>query len=400
MIGNFPPPFGGVPCHVEQVSAYLAGRGWDVHVLSGGTSGTERRDGVTIYKPSYGRKLLAWARARNRRRFDAWAHGGSFKRERRAEWRRYTIYAELARRIVERHGIGLVASYNALSYGVVGSALAEEYGLPHVMTVFGELYKNEPLCRRNIEFLKEVFGRASTVLSCSNHCAASVARLGINVPVSAMTYGIDVDHFAKAGNSAADSKAAFLRDLREGTTKLAVFVGRIDAEMGVDVFLAAARMLIDELPELGFIVAGQRGNEYSDVEAFCRQFKGRAVMLADVPYEDLPKVYRAADVVAVPTVGDRTCSSLAAMEAMAAGKPVVASAIGGIPEIIDDGRTGVLVPAADAPALRDALRKVLSNADFADKIGREGEAEAKRRFGHTRVNAETERVFARMLSNA
>ena len=61
IIGNYPPPFGGVPRHIEYLAPFLVKRGWKVHILSGGSTGTENKEGFTVYKPTKEEKLKAIA---------------------------------------------------------------------------------------------------------------------------------------------------------------------------------------------------------------------------------------------------------------------------------------------------------------------------------------------------
>jgi glycosyltransferase involved in cell wall biosynthesis len=94
--------------------------------------------------------------------------------------------------------------------------------------------------------------------------------------------------------------------------------------------------------------------------------------------DDVPAVTAALDVAVLPSY--REAQGLSILEAMALSRPVVASAVGGIPEMIDDGRTGLLVPPRDPDALAKAITRVLSDHEFAEKIGRGGHDLVHERF--------------------
>ena len=94
--------------------------------------------------------------------------------------------------------------------------------------------------------------------------------------------------------------------------------------------------------------------------------------------DDVPAVTAALDVAVLPSY--REAQGLSILEAMALSRPVVASAVGGIPEMIDDGRTGLLVPPRDAGALAAAIVRLLSDAQFAARIGRAGHDLVHERF--------------------
>ena len=105
--------------------------------------------------------------------------------------------------------------------------------------------------------------------------------------------------------------------------------------------------------------------------------RGPVRMLSDVPRDSLSALYQLADCVLIPSVPDAgviEATSLSALEAMATGKPVIASSIGGLAELITDGRTGVLVPPGDAHAIAGAAVRILSDDAFAASIGKEARA--------------------------
>lgn len=138
------------------------------------------------------------------------------------------------------------------------------------------------------------------------------------------------------------------------TRPLVLTPARLDAQKGHDTLLEA----VAELPEALFLLAGD-GPERERLEARAAElgvgdrvrFLGRR--------EDVPQLLAACDVFALPSLYEG--SSLAVLEAMAAGIPVVSSAIGGTEELIEDGRSGLLVPPGDAAGLASALRRLLGD---------------------------------------
>jgi glycosyltransferase involved in cell wall biosynthesis len=111
--------------------------------------------------------------------------------------------------------------------------------------------------------------------------------------------------------------------------------------------------------------------------------------LETVSDDDLPRLYRSAHVFVLPSV-EWTCYGrhvrvsellgLSLLEAMASGTPVVASAVGGVPEIVRDGETGFLVPPGDVDALRDRLAEVLGNSRLARRLGDNAREHVIQRF--------------------
>lgn len=101
----------------------------------------------------------------------------------------------------------------------------------------------------------------------------------------------------------------------------------------------------------------------------------------------LREMYRACDVLVIPTLAD--CFSMAALEAMACGLPVVISAVGGIPEIVVDGETGMLITPGRGDSLLGALRAVLASPTAARRLGSAGRRRAEQRFDARRQAART-----------
>ena len=168
-----------------------------------------------------------------------------------------------------------------------------------------------------------------------------------------------------------------------------LFVGRLTPHKGVDRLIAA-------LPDGARLsIAGTGGHDprppergYPDL--LRRLAAGRDVrFLGAVPDRELPALYRSAAVVAVPSVhrtvyGTDVAVSellgLSTLEAMASGTPVVASRLGGLPELVADGETGHLVEPGDVAALRGRLTLVLGDPAAAHRLGKAARARAVERF--------------------
>jgi glycosyltransferase involved in cell wall biosynthesis len=175
----------------------------------------------------------------------------------------------------------------------------------------------------------------------------------------------------------------------QASRRSVLFVGRVTPHKGID-------RLIEALPAgVDLLVAGTAGHdpdppERDYPELLRRLAQGRSVrFLGAVPDDRLPALYRQSAVVAVPSV-DRTCYGrhivipellgLVVLEAMASGTPVVCSRIGGLPEIVEDGVTGLLVEPGDVAALRDALDRVLRDPALAARLSRNARERALERF--------------------
>jgi len=137
-------------------------------------------------------------------------------------------------------------------------------------------------------------------------------------------------------------------------------------QKAVDVALAAVARLTADHPQLRFLVVGD-GPERSRLEREADRLGAPALFLGRRSHEEIPDLLATMDVVVSSSSFEGT--PLAVLEWMAAAKPIVATAVGGIPSIIDDGEQGVLVPPADPAALAAALSRLLGDAGERRRLG-------------------------------
>jgi glycosyltransferase involved in cell wall biosynthesis len=390
LIGNYPPPYGGVPHHIERLTRYLADQGWECHVLAGGTTGNEKKGSIQIYKPTNLRKIVGLVRQLWRRRATDWRADSQIRKANPRFWLRHLIYADVGSEIMRKHEIKLISAYNLLTYGPVGGYLSNRFQVPLVMNIFGEIHKHSSM-NKGERYFANLLETADAVLSCSTHCGQSIRMLGSEKPFETIIYGIDTEHFSPAASSHL-GPASTSPDART-----VLFVGRLDREMGLDTFVALAQRLMSQDSTLRFVMVGQAGDYAQEALDASALTQGRMSVFPNVPYDALPDFYRSAHCLVVPTRGKRTCSSLAAMEAMATGTPVIAFAIGGVGEIVRHGTTGLLVPPEDIGALEVAVSELLANDELHKRLGAASLEYARAQFDEARTNTTIEERFLSVI---
>jgi len=165
----------------------------------------------------------------------------------------------------------------------------------------------------------------------------------------------------------------------EGAPKLAqgegylLFVGRLRIRKGVEVLLHAYHRLRESYPDLRLVVAGS-GEHRQNLEkvASSLDLAGSVEFLGARRPEEIPHLMAGASALVVPSIYEGM--PLVILEAMAAGLPVVASRVSGIPEVVIEGESGWLVPPEDIGALESALREVQDDPAEARRRGRVGRA--------------------------
>ena len=154
-----------------------------------------------------------------------------------------------------------------------------------------------------------------------------------------------------------------------------LFAGRITAYKGLDVLYAAAPRVAERIADVRFVVAGRATDGYVLPQPPALPNGGRIDVIAGhIPNDRLARLHAEATVVACP-YRDATQSGVI-LTAYAFGTPVVASAVGGLPEYVEDGTSGLLVPAGDAEALAEAIVRVLADRAIRERL-QEGAAAAR-----------------------
>jgi glycosyltransferase involved in cell wall biosynthesis len=228
-------------------------------------------------------------------------------------------------------------------------AVALTTGKPFVVQLWGT---DVELARRFRGFARRVLSRARLTICASNALADSARELGAR-KVRVIPSAVELPE--RVGEPAEPLEV--------------LFVGRLSPEKGILDLVQAA----DGIP---LTVAGD-GPLRDRVPG----------ALGFVPHHALPPLFERAAVVAVPS--HREGFGVACAEAMAHARPVVASAVGGLLDLVVDGETGVLVPPRDVPALREALERLLADADLRRRLGEAGRARVQERFSWPAVTDAT-----------
>jgi spore coat protein SA len=156
-----------------------------------------------------------------------------------------------------------------------------------------------------------------------------------------------------------------------------LFAGRLVPEKGVQVLLEAFARVLEVRPGVRLLLVGSSFFDEAPRTAHERALRAQAAGLGDavtftgfLPHEALARCYAEADAVVVPSVWAEP-SGLVVLEAMACGTCVIASRTGGIPELIEHGHNGLLVPPGDVAALAAAMLRTLDEAGTRTRLGRQ-----------------------------
>jgi len=245
-----------------------------------------------------------------------------------------------------------------LPTGPIGAAASALLGIPLVLFAHGsDLNRYAFSSRLRRALARWALRRASLVLAASSDLLRIAVELGSAADRSiVLPMGLDETLFPTSKPPSPAERAAARRELGlDPDRPLVLFVGDLTPEKGVPELVAA----LATLPERGLDIQAALLGDGPLLAALPES--PRRIVPGRVPQRALRGWYRAADLLVLPSHAEG--SPVTVMEARACGLPVVASRVGGIPDLVDDGVTGWLVPPRDGEALAAALDGLLRNPE-------------------------------------
>ena len=296
-------------------------------------------------------------------------------------------------RKLERHGIDTVVidePDDAIATGILAAYLADA----RADVIHNHMYRAEIVGTKAAIALGEAGHRrpwvmstvhSSRVRSCEDqeelrHLTASIDHLVVvsnaidqkvveegrtDAPRSLIYNGVDLDRYDH------QEPCCTLRDEygMEPDAPIVGVVGRLELEKGHPTLLEAWPLVLAEVPKAYLLIVGE-GSRLDALHAITQEQGIERHVIFTGRRDDIPAVTAAFDVAVLPSY--REAQGLTILEAMALSRPVVASNVGGIPEMVVDGVTGLLVPPHDPPALAAAIVRLINDHQLADMVARAG----------------------------
>jgi len=290
------------------------------------------------------------------------------------------------RRLMRRQRVDVVHSFLLFMncYGAVAAWLARRPMIAGVRGTSSDLASS-----RQVLAYRLACRLASRVTVVSEDLGRSVASV-LGVPASKMLItpnGVDSERFRPDE----EVRAAARQELGIPPQALLVgTVGRLEAVKAQADLVRAVAELSERLPDLHLLILGE-GSERGALESLARE-AGLATRVHLPGFrEEVERVLPALDVFVLPSLSEGMPNAL--LQAMAAGLPAVASDVGGNPEVLRVGETGLLVPAGDCYELARAIERLLTNRELAAKMGAAGRARVQREYSQVAFIRRHERLY-------
>jgi glycosyltransferase involved in cell wall biosynthesis len=283
--------------------------------------------------------------------------------------------------------------------GFLGRVAARLAGVPYVVhTYHGHILYGYygPLKNLLLRWLETFCGWLSTaIIAISAQVKDDLVRYGVAPAqkIHIIPLGLELDAFLNCEKH----RGKFRSELNVASDiPLIGIVGRIFPIKNHRLFLEAAAKVHTRVPHARFVIVGD-GILRADMEAYAKELNLTANVIFTGWRRDLTRIY--ADLTTLVISSDNEGTPVSAIEAMASGCAVVATRVGGLPDIITDGETGLLVPPQDSESLAAAILQLIQNSDQAKYLASNARELARQRFAHQRLIADMENFYLQLVKD-
>ncbi len=341
--------------HTQRWVRHFVQRGWDAHVISFRPGEIE---GATVH---YVDGFEAIGKAR------------------------YVVQARRVRALIESLHPDLLHALHLTSYGFLAGLSGFQ---PSIVSVWGTDVLEAPTVTPLHRWItRHALARAGAITATGARlAAATVPYAPKGKPIHIIPYGVDLERFAP--HPRAD---------RTGARITIGAVSRLSPEKGFAYLLRAVASLRDQGVELDVVLAGD-GPSRAALERLADELglREHVEFVGEIAHDDVPAVLQRLDIFAMPSTWEGF--GVSALEASAMELPIVASNIHGIPDVVLDGETGLLLPPADVGALADAIARLATDATLRRAMGVAGRAYVVREYRWQDNAALMERLYAEMTA--
>lgn len=300
--------------------------------------------------------------------------------------------------------------YDVAGVQDVFAALAsKEAGLLTALTVHGYMAREAiskgsvlPNSTEEAELLqaeKEAYMNADQVVTVDQRIKNYIKDL-TGVQATAIRNFIDVEAFQPNKTK----KKIYKEELGFKDSSNILFIPRrLTEKNGVIYPAMAMQSILEKFPETLLLYAGD-GEERSKIKKIAEEkhIENQVLLLGAVPHDKMQKYYSIADIVLIPSVfseGVEEATSIAALEAMGSGTPVIASGVGGLKEIIEDGKDGILVEEKSISALSNKVNLLLGDSELGQNLAVAAREKIEKDYSHITAAKKYAEIYERIWSH-
>lgn len=349
---DFLPNIGGIAAHVYELSKALVKQGNDVHVITLRRNFHEEKyqeiDGVKVYRIYYPRLKII----------------GFFV---------YLFIVRLKVKELFKNGESDIIHSHNIPDAMIASTFKN---IPRVETEHSSGFLEAIERGKHKRLYRRLLSQVDHVIGPSQELVDTFVKLGVErEKTSFIPNGVDLEKF----NPRIRGDEVRKKYEIEPDGKVILCPRRLDPKNGVKYLIKAMPHIVSNINNVRCLIVGD-GIEMEDLkrEAVELGVGDRVIFAGRVPNSEMPKYYAASDVVVLPSLKEAT--SIAGLEAMAMGRPLIGTKVGGIPQIIADGETGILAPPRKPEELAYTIVSLLNNNRKCDLMGLNARKRVEKEF--------------------
>lgn len=309
----------------------------------------------------------------------------------------YTISCLLrALRVIRLYGVETIVACWTVPQGFIAIFLKAITKRRVVISAFPvELSQAISRYKFLIPLLRITFNKADLIIANSHYTKNLITSLGIPSEKIYVSYpGVDTSRYSNVQNDNAREESGL------PNVPILLTVARLVKRKGTKYLVQAMPRILNRIPTAMLAIAGD-GPERCELEAEVRKLKldSNVIFFGKVTEDKLIRLYRTSDVFVLPAIvdldGNTEGLGVVLLEAMSMQKPVVASGVGGIPEVVVHGQTGMLVEPGNPEELANAVTYLLRNTQTSVKMGKKGRQRVEQIFDWNIIASD----FTKLLTN-
>lgn len=258
--------------------------------------------------------------------------------------------------------------------------------VPYLLT----LQEGDPIdyIKKKVRFVyplfKMIFTRADFIQAISNYLANWAMEMGVKCPVEVVPNGVDIIKF-----EAQSTKSEIIKNKNE---KILITTSRLVKKNGIGDVIDALQYLPENIK---FLILGNGLLEKELKTQVSRlKFQDRVIFLGHVDHKEMPKYLHSADIFIRPSLSEGMGNSF--VEAMAAGLPVIATPVGGIPDFLKDGETGLFCEVRNPKSIVEKVKIYLDNSDLREKIVKNAQKMVEEKYDWNLIAKKMKDIFNKL----
>jgi len=370
---DFPPLTGGIAAHVYELSKALVRQGNEVHAIVPkypyDMKNEEIVDGIYVHRVFQIRKRLL---------------SGNL----------YIPFGILKlKSIIKKYDIDIIHYHSSYPESIITKFVKN---IPIVFTVHDSGFLKMAENKKHEKRLRFRISHPDIIIGPSIELANVPTKFGVSAKKTIfISNGVDPIKF----NPNIDSNEIRKKYNLSDKDLVVLCPRRLDPKNGVKYLIEATPLISKRIEKAKFLIVGEGGFKKERLMLENRVkvlgLSDKVIFTGDIPNPLMPKYYTASDIVVLPSLMEAT--SISGLEAMSSGKPLVGTSVGGIPQIIEDGITGIIVPPKNPNALANAIIHLLIDDNIRIKMGINARKRVEKEFSWNIIAQKTMKVYNNLI---